>query len=312
MMERAEREATFGDEISAIESRVQTQDQAVIDLDRLVDESIPTSGESESPVTLPEIERLFLNSESTRHRFQPHGTIAGAYRFKSENDKRDVTFRPAVFDRHPYSVELLTYGNPTFDTLLNEVAGDPVDASSVVYGRDAGPAMVLRDSGSPPVAVCVVREDGRVIEVGTFAEYEEVAGQPAAPWSDSDRKRAAAVLREARTRVEEKDAAAAREVDHAKRRGLREEARRILTESAHIVEARDGLFAGDGFDRLREWRVPYRGLVKVADSMPPMSLSDTYRPSLEGKADAVLIRRLNSLKEQGMEVLRRYRAVSGE
>ena len=313
MMARAEREATFGDEISAIESRVRTQDHAAIDLDQLVDESIHASGGLESPVTLTEIERLFLNSESTRHRFLPHGIIEGAYRFNSENDMREVTFRPPVFDRHPYSVELLTYGNPTFDTLLNEVGGDPVDASSAIYGPEAGSAMVLRDSGSPPVAVCVVREDGGVFEVGTFAKYEEVAGQQAAPLSDSDRKRAAAVLREARARVEEKDAAAAREVDNAKRRGLREEARRILIESAHIVEARDGLFAGNGFDRLLERGVPYPGLITVAGgSMPPMSLSDPYRLSLEGKADGVLTRNLSSLKEQGMEVLRRYRAVSGK
>ena len=120
-------------------------------------------------------------------------------------------------------------------------------------------------------------------------------------------------MREARARVEEKDTAAAREVDHAKRRGPREEARRILMESAHIVEARDGLFAGNGFDRLRERGVPYPGLIMVAGGgMPPVSLSDPYRLSLKGKADAVLTRNLNSLKEQGMGVLRRYRAVSEE
>lgn len=173
--------------------------------------------------------------------------------------------------------------------------------------------MVLHDSGLPPVAVCVIREDGGVFEVGTFAEYEEVAGQQAVPLADSDRKCAAAVLRKARARVEEKDTAAAREVDNARRRGLREEARRILIESAHSIEARDGLFAGNGFDRLLKRGVPYPGVITVAGgSMPPMSLSDPYRLSLAGKADAVLTRNLNRLKEKGMEVLRRYRARSGE
>ena len=313
MMERGERDATFGDTVSELESQARTHDQAVIDLDELVDDGMPDSGGPESPVTLGDIERLFLKSELTRHRFQPHATISDAYWLRSVPHARPVTFRPSVFDRHPSTVELLTYGNLTFDKLLNEIAGDPVDASSVVYGRGPGPAMVLRDSGSPPVAVCVVRADGGVFEVRTFAEYEEVAGQQAVPLSDSDRKRAAAALREARARVEEKDAAAAREVDNAKRRGLREEARRILIESAHIVEDRDGLFAGNGFDRLLERGVPYPGLIMVAGgSMPPMSPSDPYRLSLEGKADAVLTRNLNSLKEQGMEVLRRYRAVLGE
>ena len=94
---------------------------------------------------------------------------------------------------------------------------------------------------------------------------------------------------------------------------LREEARRILLKSAHIFEVREGLFADSGLDRLRRLGVPYPALIKVAGgSMPPMSPSDPYRQSLEGKADAVLTRNLNGLKEQGMAVLRRYRAASGE
>lgn len=59
--------------------------------------------------------------------------------------------------------------------------------------------------------------------------------------------------------------------------------------------------------------MPYPALIKVAGgSMPPMSPSDPCRVPLEGKTDAVLTRNLNVLKEQAMDVLRRYRAASGE
>ena len=312
MMERAEREATFGDTVSELESQARSRDQAAIDLDELVDNAVPPSAESASPVTLADLERHFLNSELTRPRFQPHGTIDGAYWLRPGSNARAVTFRPTVFDRHPYSVELLTYGNPTFDDLLLEVAEPPGNEATYASPAEAGAALVLHDSGPPPVAVCVVKENRGVSSIASVAEYERAADRDAA-WSDSERERASAVLRRARTGVEEEIASVSRRMRKAKLRGLREEARRILLQSAHIFEVREGLFADSGLDRLRRQGVPYPALVKVAGgSMPPISPSDPYRQSLEGKADAVLTRNLNGLKEQGMEVLRRYRTALGE
>ena len=308
MMERHERDATFGDTVSALESQARTHDQEVIDLDEMVDHGTPASGGPESPTTLGDIEHAFLNSELTRHRFQPHATIPDAYWLRSGPDARAVTFRPTVFDRHPSTVELLTYGNPTFDDLLLEVAEPPGDESA-----EAGAALVLHDPGPPPVAVCVVKENGDVSAVASVAEYRKAAEQRDAAWSDSDRKRASAVLRQARARVEEEAAAVSRRMRRAKLRGLREEACRILIQSAHIVDIQEGLFADTGLGRLQSRGVPYPALIKVAGgSLPPMSPSDPYRQSLEGKADAVLTRNLNRLKDQGMEVLRRYRTASGE
>ena len=313
MMERDERDATFADTVSELESQARSRDETVIDLDEMVDHNIPASAESASPVTLGDIERLFLNSELARHRFQPHGTIDGAYWLRPGSKARAVTFRPSVFDRHPSSVELLTYGNPTFDDLLLEVAEPPGSESADASPAEAGAALVLHDSGPPPVAVCVAKENGDLSVVANIAAYETAAVQRDAAWSDSDRKRASAVLRQARTRVEEETAAVSRRMRRAKLRGLREEARRILLQSAHIFEVREGLFADSGLDRLRRQGVPFPALIKVAGGgMPPMSPSDPYRQSLEGKADAVLTRNLNRLKEEGMEVLRRYRAASDE
>ena len=313
MMEPHEREAAFGDTVSDLESQAGSREEAVIDLDELVDHSVPDSAELASPVTLADLERLFLNSELTRRRFQPHGTIDGAYWLRPGSNARAVTFRPSVFDRHPSTVELLTYGNPTFDGLLLEAAEPPGTESADDSPAEAGAALVLYDSGPPPVAVCVVKENDDVSYIANVAEYERAAEQRDAAWSNSDRERASDVLRRARARAEEEAAAVSRRMRRAKLRGLREEARRILLQSAHIFEVRDGLFAfaDGGLDRFRSKGVPYPALVKVAGgNMPPMSSSDPYRQSLEGKADAVLTRTLNGLKEEGMEVLRRYRAAA--
>lgn len=316
MMEKDERDAAFGDTVSQLESQARSHDQAAIDLDELVDHGIDDFDGPESPVTLEDIERLFLNSELTRHRFQPHATIAGAYWLRSGKNARAVTFRPPVFDRYPSTLELLTYGNPTFDGLLREAAEAPTDDPADGLRPAVGSALVLHDPGPPPVAVCVVRDNGGVYKATTFTEYEMAAGKQDAVWSDSDGERAAAVLRRARIGLDEEIAALSRKMRKAKRRGLREEARRILRRSAHIVEVQEGLFAAaddNGLDRLRGRGVPYPGLIKVAgESMPPISPSDPYRLSLEGKTDAALTQRLNRLKERGMEVLWRFRMTSAE
>ncbi|MYK69941.1 MAG: hypothetical protein F4020_10715 [Gammaproteobacteria bacterium] len=210
-------------------------------------------------------------------------------------------------------MELLTYGNPTFDDLLLEAAEPSGTESADDSPAEAGAALVLYDSGPPPVAVCVVKENDDVSYIANVAEYERAAEQRDAAWSNSDRERASDVLRRARARAEEEAAAVSRRMRRAKLRGLREEARRILLQSAHIFEVRDGLFAfaDGGLDRFRSKGVPYPALIKVAGgNMPPMSSSDPYRQSLEGKPDAVLTRTLNGLKEEGMEVLRRYQAAA--
>ena len=316
MMEKDERDSTVRETVSQLESQTRSHEKAAIDLDELVDHGLHASEGPESPATLEDIERLFLSSESTRHGFQRHADIADAYWLRSGKDVRVVTFRPAVFDRYPSSVELLTYGNPTFDERLRAAAEAPAAEPADAFRTEAGSALVLHDPGTPPVTVCVVSENGGISEAATFAEYEEAAGKQDAVWSDSERQRAAAVLHQARARVDEEIAAIGSQMRDAKRRGLREEARRILLQSAHIVEIQKGLFAAtddNGLDRLRGRGVPYLGLIKVAgDSMPPISPSDPYRQSLEGKTDAALTQRLNRLKDQGMEVLWRYRTVLGD
>ena len=316
MMEKDERSATVQDTVSELKSQVQSHEKEAIDLDELVDHRIPVSHVPESPATLEDLERLFLNSESTRHRFQPHADIAHAFWLRSRKHTSVVTFRPSVFDRYPSTLELLTYGNPTFDDLLRDAAEAPGDEPAGALRAEAGSALVLHDPGTPPVAVCAVKENSRVSEATTFAEFEQAAGKQDAAWTDSDRQHAAAMLHQARARMEEEISETWHEMQDAKRRGLREEARRIVLLSAHIAEIQEGLDTaadGNGLDRLRGRGVPYPGLIKVAGgSMPPISPSDPYRKSLEGKTDAALTQQLNRLKEQGMEVLRRYQTALRE
>ena len=310
MMGRQERERDFDDTLSEIEHQADAHDQAGIDLDALVDESIGSSTAPESPVRVEHIKRAFLASDVTRQRFLPHATIPDAYWLHSGDTPRAVTFSPRVFDSHPTSVELLTYGNPTFDILLDEVVGPRDQPAGTVDSEEAGAAMLLRDSGRPPVAVCVAKEKGQIDEVATISAYERAAREHEAGWSDTDRVRAREVLADARSRLDGAIATVEEEMAGAKRRGLREEARRILFESAHILAVQEGFFTpadDDAVERLCQRGVPYRGLRSiVGGEVPRVSSDDAYRAELDGKSPGALQQMLNRLRDQGVEVLRRY------
>ena len=310
MMGRRERDRDFDDTLSEIEQQADAHEQAGIDLDALVDESIGSSAVPESPVTLEDIERAFLASDVTRQRFLSHATIPDAYWLHSGESARAVTFSPRVFDRHPSSVELLTYGNPTFDDLLDEVVGPPDRPARGVDGQEAGAAMLLRDGGHPPVAVCVVKENGEIGEATTVPVYETAARKHEGTWSDADRGRAREVLVDARSRLDGAIAAVEDEMASAKRHGLREEARRILFESAHILAVQDGFFTptdDDAVEQLCHRGVPYRGLRSIVGGrLPRVSSGDHYRAELDGKTPRALSQMLSRLKEKGVEVLRGY------
>ena len=308
MMARDERDRVLDDTLSEIEYLTDSHEQAAIDLEALVDASIATSTAPDSPVTLADIERAFLGSDLTRQRFHPHGAIPDAYWLTSGSTPRAVTFRPEVFDRYPSSVELLTYGNSTFDELLHDVAG-PAEREPEESAEPAGGAMLIRDHGSPPVTVCLVKEGTGLEEATSIEAYRRAAEVHEAEWSAAERERARKVLADARNQVDEHAEAVAREMASAKRRGLREEARRILVQTAHILDIQEGFFTSTGesaMDGLRIRGAPYRGLISILGDTPAVSASDPTRSDLEGKTPATLTQLLNRLKEQGFEALRRY------
>ena len=308
MMARGKRDQALDDTLSEIENEADSHEKTAIDLEALVDASMESSAAPESPITLADIERAFLDSELTRPRFHPHATIPDAHWLTSGTTPRAVTFRPEVFDRYPSSVELLTYGNPTFDELLAEVAG-PAKGESEESSEPAGGALLLRDQGPPPVTVCLVKEDAGLEEATTISDYQRAA-EVEDEWSAAERAKAREVLADARNEVDGRAEALDREMASAQRRGLREEARQILVQSAHILEIRGGFFTPTddrALDGLREQGAPYRGLISIlGGDVPEVSASDPTRSDLEGKTPASLTQLLNRLREQGYEVLSRW------
>ena len=127
--------------------------------------------------------------------------------------------------------------------------------------------MLLRDSAYPPVAVCVVKDQRDLSQVTTMSAYETAALNHEATWNRPDRDRARALLNGARARLDESAATLHQETIEAKQRALRDEARRLLFQSAHILDLQEGFFTGiaeSAIDRLcRKHPVPYRGLQSI-------------------------------------------------
>ena len=147
-----------------------------------------------------------------------------------------------------------------------------------------------------------------------MSAYERAAVDHEVKWTAEDRDRARAILDGARAELDESAATLHQEAIEAKRRALRDEARRILFQSAHILDIQEGFFTGVGetaVDRLcRERPVPYRGLRSIlAGDVPPVSVEDTSRGQLERKSASTLSQMMARMSQRGVEVLREYAAL---
>jgi len=112
-------------ELTAINHGVRGQQVASLDVDRFVDDRVETAAEQPAPITLPELETLLVNSQALGSRFSPHPEIVGAHLLDWHGDFQAVTFNPVVFDEHPNSVVLLSFGS----------AREIINVAATLYGN---------------------------------------------------------------------------------------------------------------------------------------------------------------------------------
>ena len=86
-----------------------------------------------------------------------------------------------------------------------------------------------------------MKEQGDLAQVATMSAYERAAVEHETKWTPEDRDRARAFLDGARAELDESAATLEQETIEAKRGALRDEARRILFQSAHILGRAGGV-----------------------------------------------------------------------
>ncbi len=99
-----------------------------------------------APFTLEEMASAILDAPTLQTHFRPHETVAGAYWLSLMGEPTAVTFDRQVFDNHPNTVQLLTFGNPLLDTLLQAIP----DAEGGVIPENR-PSTVLRVTVAEPL-----------------------------------------------------------------------------------------------------------------------------------------------------------------
>ncbi len=99
-----------------------------------------------APFSLEEMAAAILTAPTLKTHFRPHETVEGAYWLNLEGEQTTVTFDRQVFDTHPNTVQLLTFGNPLLDALLRALP----DAEEGTNSAEA-PATVLRVATAAPL-----------------------------------------------------------------------------------------------------------------------------------------------------------------
>ena len=191
----------------------------------------------------------------------------GIYRLRFQGRTHRVTFQPDVYDAHPYSTRLLTWGEPLFDRLLDHFfASRPVDQTSPHRWSDDEPGGVGVYRSERPAPVTFFLHPGG--EARTLHELTHLAASAPATWRPNEEAEAASrfsTLRRRALRVRETIEAERRRSERAE---LHRKAERLLVRLAllELVEAENpGLF-----DRPLAWGFGVRAVRELVRHGDPL------------------------------------------
>jgi len=296
-------------EVEEINRRVRSAETSALNLDKFVDDTVEAAAELPSPVTLPELERAIVESGAMRGRFDPHPEIAGAHLLDWHGAYQAVTFNPELFDQHPSTLRLLTYGGGLLEEVLQAVEppGDGVAGGQVVRCAQAVPWPLVGFYGSADG--CPVRslsELRAVVEKGPRVELKDDQRQCLIAQFSSTAEKLMA---------RETNAADSRRKAHIS--SLTEEIRQLLTQAACIELAqaanRDMFdeedmpldFSDQAYERLKRHKYPFAGALKqVGAGLPRPRPEDPFYIRMNASKRDVLTRRFDAIRTKLGERLR--------
>lgn len=157
MVPEAERKQALQETLSELQSTLDRA-EAGLDLDQWAETAqVERADALRTPITLPELAQVLTTSARFGARFRPHEQIAGAFWLRQDGGEVAVTFDGQTFDDHPNTVQLLTFGTPLFDALLDEILPPGAGAAQI------GPLLrVQTREPLPRVAYYGQAQEGRV------------------------------------------------------------------------------------------------------------------------------------------------------
>jgi superfamily II DNA or RNA helicase len=310
MLPGTQRRRRVEDELVELRAEIDQQQVALLKLDDFL-EAEPLVAPRDVPVTLADLERVLTQESSLRQRFSPHPTIDLAYLLSWGDGVVTVTFDRAVFDQHPATVRLLTYGERLLDDLLCLI--EPV--SSVSDGSG-----VLRCTTGEllPLRGYYRTSDKRVLPIDRLTEIEGLT--PASEvviWTDEQRAEATAAFREHVSTVEAREQAVTEARGRAERLALVERVRQVLLRAALVELAlgqRPDLFRGaplpwefseEAVRGLRRHKYPFAPLFHLVETagLTPLP-TDPYFIGCQSESVDVLRRRFEQLRLRAVELVK--------
>lgn len=256
-------------EIAEINRQVHSQELSTLDLDKYVIEEPDFAAAEPPPVTLSELERTLIESKALGHRFQPHPDIARAHCFDWHGHWLDVTFDPELFDEHPNTLHLMTYGSGMLEEVLAAV--DPPDET-------AGWGEVIRCSTDGPRRLTAYYAAHGGEPIATLSKLKAIVGSKTGGELTAERRERLADEFSALVRsVADREKRAEQSRQQASISWLLEEIRQLLLEALYIdlaLAANQGLleeglppdFSEDAYQRLKRRNVPFPGALHVVGS----------------------------------------------
>ncbi|MCK4316349.1 MAG: hypothetical protein KAX24_11310, partial [Anaerolineae bacterium] len=229
MVPEAERQEALRAELERIQAELDNV-QAGLDLDEWVGQA-EGSVVLDTPVTLPELAAALTTAPTLQVYFRPHETIEDAFWLKHDGREVAVTFDPATFDDYPNTLQLLTFGNPLLQSLLEQIPALAEDK-----GAEGRVLRLKTETPLPRVAYYTLDADGQPRRLDRLADVRAAleAHAPAGEWSEESVETARCNLRSLVEAEWESIGHAQSQLEQAQRSALEARAARLLLDAALV------------------------------------------------------------------------------
>jgi len=295
-----QRGALIAKEIEEINRQVQSAEVSALNLDEYTADEVEAVPEELSPITLKELERTIATSKSLGERLKPHPKLAGAHLLDWNGTWREVTFDPKLFDEHPNTIKLLSYG----EDLLSDILGV---VETPLESRDFG--IVARCSQDGPASAVGFYRAKDLSTVNSLSILNPVLDEDVPiEFASEQKKEIAGRFDQAGKQRQLREAKSSEDRQKAVLLSLSEEIRQLLVEAAYVElamasnrdlfdEALPLDFSEHAYQRLKRHKVPFAGAIKLVGAGLPKPRSDNpqYLKLRETKKD-LLTRRFEAIR----------------
>ena len=296
----AAREELLAREIEAIKRDIDQKQLSGLDLDEYLAVEIEQRKEDSPPVTQSDIERCLVRFTRSKDLLQPHSTIVGAYQIWIEGLSVPVTFNPELFDEHPSTLRLISYGDDLFNQLLKEI--------ETPQQNDLPPWIVRVTSEYPPLCSYYSVADSGLKPILTLSGLETALTQEPLSFNPDNLAEAQTNFANRVEDVKRKDHEIQEVRKRAEKTALLEKGRQLLLEATYIdiamarytslFEQPPNLagFTEDAVKALKRLGYPFAPLLRLVDTenLKPIPsdpawarVQDASRESLRKKFEAI-------------------------